>query len=223
MKWIIFDLGKTLITDNPERKVKADINAANWISLKFGINISPETLAEKRRQALQKSRLKFWGNEKRHDPNILFEFLLEELGLNKSSGGEEYWRHYNNVAELMPNAREILEYLKDKYQLGLISNGGKENILRVLKRLDIEKYFDDIISSEEHGEKSTLKPFKKFLERNSADAKECIMIGDRKDEDMYAKKLGIKTVLFTREASHYGHAIEPDYVINDLLELKKLV
>lgn len=222
MKWVIFDLGKTLIIHNPEKEREVDASAAKWLNSNYNLTLTVEEYIKTRNETLNQMRKEMWGDERRHNPELMFKNLMKRLNIEVDEGGKQFWGMYDECSELMPNAIEILEYSKEKYKLGLISNGSKDGVHRVLKRLDIEKYFDDIISSEEHGEKSTLKPFKKFLEKNSAAAEDCIMVGDRKDEDMYAKKLGMKTVLFAKAANHYGDALEPDYIIHDLIELKKL-
>ena len=112
-----------------------------------------------------------------------------------------------------------------KFKIILLSNGHKRNILPVLKRYHAIGFFDKIMISHDLGyQKSELVPFKQILKDFKFKPSEVIMVGDRLDEDMHAKKLGIHTVRIKREVVHLtGEPIQPDYEIKDLLELIPII
>lgn len=223
MQWVIFDVGGTLIEENKSKEVEANKRMLSLINKKFNTTISLEEFLEKRKLAINKSRVEMSGNADRHKPEIKVRYLLNELGIKEGSCVDEFVKIYRGIHELMPDAIEVLDYLKGKYHLAVISNGFKDGLIRALKELGMYSYFDEILTSGEYGEKSTLKPFKIFLERTKANTKDCWMIGNRTDEDIVAKKLGIKTILFTKNLESFGEAMTPDYTIDSLLELKKIL
>ena len=108
--------------------------------------------------------------------------------------------------------------------MGCISNGNKVSTHTRLKKDGLKKEFDIILYSTGVGaQKSELKPFKIFLERTNLAGRECMMVGNRKDEDMHAKKFGMKTVLITgeEEKSEGREKLEPDMEFKDLNEFKE--
>jgi len=114
---------------------------------------------------------------------------------------------------------EILEYLVEKYNLHIITNGFQEVQLLKLKNSGIYGYFDTITSSEEVGLK---KPhpvvFKTAIEKANAKNEKSIMIGDSFEADILgAEAVGMKTLFYNyrKESIPKGYLI-----INSLLEIK---
>lgn len=89
----------------------------------------------------------------------------------------------------------------------------------------MENPFDVVLYSTGVGaEKSAVEPFEVFLRKTGLDGEECLMVGNRVDEDTYAKEVGMKTVLLTKNASEpIGEKMEPDYRIQELDELKDII
>ena len=139
--------------------------------------------------------------------------LLFRYGLEHSSG-------------LTPNAEEILEYLSLKdYKLFVISDGLSKLQKSRIANNNIDKYFIDIIVSEEVG---VPKPnpiiFNTLLEKNNLNPKDVIMVGDSLEKDISgAKNANIKSIWYNPEHIINNTGIKPDFEINDLLELKELI
>ena len=74
---------------------------------------------------------------------------------------------------------EVLEKLKDKYKLGIITNGDSVVQHNKIKNVNIEKYFDEIIVS---GDVGINKPdpaiFKIMADRLGLMPEECMFVGD---------------------------------------------
>ena len=97
---------------------------------------------------------------------------------------------------LFVGAIDILNYLKPKYQMHIITNGFEEVQHKKMKNSDLLPFFDKIITSEEVGVK---KPnpliFNYALEKSGAMAEESIMIGDNFEADILgAKNVGMHTI-----------------------------
>jgi putative hydrolase of the HAD superfamily len=99
---------------------------------------------------------------------------------------------------LFPHAIETLEYLKDKYQLHIITNGFIEVQYKKIKNSGIEKFFNQTITSEEAGVQKPDKFIFEFsLNKVNASPEECIMIGDDLKIDILgAKNAGIDQIFF---------------------------
>ena len=120
---------------------------------------------------------------------------------------------------LMPHAVELLQYLKPRYQMHIVTNGFVETQFAKLERSGIRHFFTHVFVSERIG---ASKPKKAFFDHavKSANArkKESIVVGDNLEADvMGAKKAGIDAVFFNPNGQiHNQH---PNYEIASLKEL----
>lgn len=132
---------------------------------------------------------------------------------------DDYIANLSSYNHLFPYTIEILEYLKPKYKLHIITNGFQEIQDKKLKNSNIDMYFSQIINSEMAGVK---KPnpiiFELALNNASATAEKSIMIGDSLEADiMGAKTMGFNTIHFNAH-NESQHEICP--MIHDLREIK---
>ena len=122
---------------------------------------------------------------------------------------------FNN---LIPGAIEILEYLDNKYNMHVITNGFKEVQKKKLEESTITRYFKTITISEEVGYK---KPnpiiFNYALEKANAINTSSLMIGDSYQADILgAINVGINAILFNY------HNIDPSDNITSINSLSDL-
>lgn len=132
---------------------------------------------------------------------------------------EEYILYLSSYNYLFPNAIEILEYLKPKYKLHIITNGFQEIQGKKLRNSKIEGYFEHVIDSEMAGVK---KPnpviFELALNRANVVSRNALMIGDSLEADILgAKDSGFHTL-------HFNAHNEPHHnfcpMIHNLGEIK---
>ena len=119
-------------------------------------------------------------------------------------------------------AYETLAYLKERYQLHIITNGFTEVQYSKLNNCDLTHFFDLILCTEEVGvNKPNPLVFQTALERTNALASKSIMIGDNPETDIKgAQNCGLHTILFNPHSAHY----EVDSIqINALKELTNLL
>ncbi|MFC1697781.1 HAD family hydrolase [Nanoarchaeota archaeon] len=107
------------------------------------------------------------------------------------------WKENKSFAKPFPETIEVLDGLKKKYKLILLSNTDGFLIQKILKKYDMEKYFEQIVLSCNIG---MLKPnpdiFKLILEKNKLKKEEVVMVGDSMISDIEgAKEVGIKGIL----------------------------
>jgi putative hydrolase of the HAD superfamily len=146
-------------------------------------------------------------NHKIDDEEILF--LSEEY--------IEYLPKYNH---LFDGAIAILDYLKPKYNLHIITNGFQEIQGNKLRNSNIGHYFKTITNSEMAGvKKPNPKIFDFAVAVANAQKENCIMIGDCIEADVNgALNFGMDAILFTESSEQVAENIKQ---VNHLLELKK--
>ena len=131
-------------------------------------------------------------------------------------------------SRLMPHAREVLEYLRPRYRMYILSNGFTELQSRKMHSAGIEGYFDGIILSEDIGvNKPNPEIFYHALQVAGVGASEALMIGDNLEVDIAgASRVGIDQVYYDIAASG-GNAVSlqpsPTYVVTSLLDLKGIL
>ena len=133
----------------------------------------------------------------------------------------EYIDFLPDFNHLFNNTIEILEYLKTKYQLHIITNGFEEIQTKKMESSNILHYFNKVITSESVGvKKPNPKVFNFALEMANANPKNSIMIGDSIEADIQgALNLGIKAIHcnFENENINSNNFIS----IKSLIELKQ--
>lgn len=133
---------------------------------------------------------------------------------------QEYIHYLPQYNYLFDGAVEILNYLKPKYNLHIITNGFQEVQNKKLENSDISQYFTTITNSEMAGVK---KPnpliFEYALELAQAKKETSIMIGDSLEADVDgALNCGLDAILFSENSIETPFGIKQ---INHLSEIKK--
>ena len=134
----------------------------------------------------------------------------------------DYISYLPNYNYLIDGTLELLEYLKDKYQLHIITNGFEEIQDLKLEKSGIKKYFKSVITSESVGvKKPNPKVFQHALEEANANKKESIMIGDSLEADVNgALDFGIEAIYFNQELTINSLDLK---TVNSLLEIKQIL
>lgn len=96
------------------------------------------------------------------------------------------------------DAHDVLDYLKTKFKLHIITNGFKEIQATKLSTTNLDKYFDLILCSEEIGvNKPHPNVFNAALYKTGAVQNESVMIGDSFQADILgAHGVGIDAIFF---------------------------
>ncbi len=123
---------------------------------------------------------------------------------------------------LVPHAKELLEYCKDKYEMNLITNGFDTTQRLKLQYSGIARYFNHLVTSEKS---NSMKPHKDIfdyaIKAAGADIETSIMIGDAIDVDILgAINVGMDTVYYNPHKK--PHERKPTYEITHLEELMKI-
>jgi len=202
IKWIFFDVGSTLVDETKayEHRILDAIE---------GTDVTVEQFMEKR---LYFARQNLKGDLE----------TVKYFGLKLTPWHSEDETPY-------PDAEDILIYLRGKgYKIGVIANQPIGTAGR-LEEYGLLRYVDVVAASAELG---VAKPdkiiFNKALEMAGCTANESVMIGDRLDNDIIpAKELGMKTIWIRQGFAVFQNPglsdEQPDYTVDNLLELKKIL
>ncbi len=135
---------------------------------------------------------------------------------------DHYRSHLCKQTKLFEGSKELLEYLKPKYALALITNKPYPFVLPILRQLDID-LFDLVLGGESLPQKKPHPlPLLHACKHFGIDPHEALMVGDSSNDFFAAKEAGIEMVLVS-----YGYekdeTLTPQYRCNSLLELKELL
>ena len=170
MKRLLFDLDNTLIKWKDEYTI-----ALQKTIEEFNIDIDYHVIDA----VIEKQ-------EKVHDmmnKEVLLNDINEETGLNLDmSFIERLFEHQKYIADIDDDVIETLEYLKDKYDIVLLTNYFIEPQIGRLKKVGIDKYFSRFIG----GDMVLIKPHKEaFLEGvKDLPLENVTMIGDSVECDV---------------------------------------
>lgn len=154
---------------------------------------------------------------------VRFQKTLNHFGIEDYELGTKIGDDYIDITPrkpgLLPNTLHVLDTLKERYRLHIITNGFEEvqDVKMISSGLD--GYFEKIITSEKVGEKKPHPEVFQFaLNSANAQAAESLMIGDNLLADVIgAREIGMDQVYFN--PYQVPHKEEVSYEIADLKEL----
>ena len=136
---------------------------------------------------------------------------------------EDYVYWSPRIVKLVPGTMELLEYLKPKHHLHLITNGFEEVQDTKLTLSGMKPYFETLTVSEEVGvKKPNPEIFQYALNKAHATAEESLMIGDEMAVDIDgARAAGIDTVLFNPKGEKIDG--ERTFEVRNLQEIEQIL
>jgi putative hydrolase of the HAD superfamily len=153
-----------------------------------------------------------------------FNLTLEAFGISDTmmanAMADDYVEMSPLKTNLFPHAIEMLEYLHGQYRLHIITNGFDEVQFKKLERTGMNRYFDQVITSEEAG---AMKPkeriFRFALNKANALAGESLMIGDEIEIDLLGAKAAGLDQMFV---NHHGKT-HSEYFTFEVRSLAEIV
>lgn len=148
---------------------------------------------------------------------------LKELGVDDPRLGEKLAERFPQERSSRPivyeETYEVLDKLKEKYRLFLLTNGSPE--LQGIKLAGVPKlptYFDHIVVSGEFGEgKPSPNIFRHVMELADIRPEEGVMVGDKLSTDIRgALGVGMHSVWINRNQMPASPDVRPDFEIENL-------
>jgi putative hydrolase of the HAD superfamily len=156
-----------------------------------------------------------------------FVLPLEHYGIHDTDLAdhlsEDYVYWSPRIVRLVHGTMELLDYLKPKYHLHLITNGFQEVQHTKLSLSGLEPYFETLTVSEEVGvKKPNPEIFLYALNKAQAKVEESLMVGDEMAVDIDgARAIGMDTVFLSLKREVVVG--ECTYEVHNLLEIKEFL
>ena len=175
---------------------------------------------------------KLWAD---YDKNLIehsyirqhrFPMVFRSLGVDesdiKADLNAEYLRLLPRKPHLLESAREMLDHLRGRYTMHIITNGFAEIQAVKMDSAEIAHYFTHVVTSENaNAKKPDPLVFQYAMNISGTTASESLMIGDNYEADILgAKSAGMDTVFYNPQATLVND--NPTYDIrhwNDLIAI----
>ena len=153
--------------------------------------------------------------------------VIRDLGLESTALGREcidlwFFKGCEDLVTLSSGCTGLLDELRQRYRLGVITNGPAEVQQHKFDHTGVSEYFEMFLPSGEVGvEKPDPRIFHIALDRLGLAPREAIFVGDHLDLDvMGAQRAGMKAVWYNpqRWPSEFPHIV-PDAEIGRLQDL----
>ncbi len=143
------------------------------------------------------------------------------------------YRNHKPSLMLPDESREVLERLSGKYKLGLVSDGYLPAQRYKLDELDIEKYFEVIVFTEEIGRefwKPSTRGFEIACEKISNSYEQSVYVADNITKDFAGpNKLGFAAAIQLIRANKVhkyeapNEIAKPSHVVKNLYDVEKII
>ena len=224
IRYVLFDVDDTLLDFG-----KAEAAAIRKTFERIGIPVTDELIRRYSEiNAQQWSRFEKGEITREKLLTERFDILFSELGINvPSEMAQASYEYLLGIGHyFVDGAEELLEALKDKYELYIVSNGNASVQDRRLNSAGIIPYFKDIFISERVGfNKPSAEFFDACFEHIPGFEKDkAVIVGDRLSSDILGGiNAGVKTCWFNPRGDAPDPDIPADYEIKHLSELPALL
>jgi pyrophosphatase PpaX len=156
-----------------------------------------------------------WEVFDRMDPERSEEMITEYRTWNLDN-------HDLMVKEFVGVSETVKSLVEKGYKMGIVTTKLHSTVLKGLKLMDLEKYFDVIVALD-HVEKAKPdpEPIFKALEQLGSKPEEAIMVGDNYHDILAGKNAGTKTagVAWSIKGREYIAKYEPDYILENMADI----
>lgn len=219
-EWILFDADETLFHFDA-------FSGLQLMFTQFGVDFSPQDYQEYQMinkplwsdyqngaisaQQLQHMRFDLWSNKLRITPAELNSAFMMAMA---------------EICAPIDGAVSLLNALKDRAKLGIITNGFIELQQVRLERTGLREHFELLVISEEVG---VAKPHRDIFEHaltlmGSPRRENVLMVGDNPDSDILGGiNAGFDTCWLNRENKPTPDGIIPKYQVGSLWSLEQLL
>lgn len=164
-------------------------------------------------------------------PTLILErflFVLRPCGITRKEDvlalNDDFLQRTTTKKRVLPGTFELLDYLKPRYRMYILSNGFREVQSQKLENAGLAPYFDRMILSEDAGINKPHKAiFDYALVNTNSRRKESLMIGDSWEADIAgAHGAGMDQLWLNPE----GRAVQefvPTYQVRSLEEIRTIL
>lgn len=192
IKVIFFDAGGVLF----DTIVKGDERIRNLL-IERGYTLTDINRAIKKAKEVKLNFITTWDEEEEYYKRY-YGTIAQELGEKELTNELLFFTHFAAHCELFTEVEDVLNELRKKYRLAVISNA-MPSMDWIFDRLRIRKYFDSIIlSAFEKVEKPGEEIYYAALNKLKVSSEESIFIDDIIENVVGAQRIGIRGIHLDR-------------------------
>jgi len=219
-KWILFDADETLFHFDAYQGLKLMFS-------RYGITFTELDFVQ-----YQKVNKPLWDDYQNGAisaaqlQNTRFKPWAQQLNITTQVINSAFLTAMADICALLPGAKELLDSLKGRAQLGIITNGFTELQQVRLEHTGLQDLFSVLVISEQVG---VAKPDRAifdfaFSQMGHPDKSEILMVGDNVHSDILGgNNAGIDTCWFNAHSQPVPDGIKPSYQVSTLEQLKQLL
>ena len=159
-----------------------------------------------------------------YSPNWYRVYRAAKLPRARWDDADRAWRkHYGtHRPKLIPGVRRILQDLAMRHQLGVVTSGDRDRVLRQLRFFKLTKLFAaQVCSGDTRYRKPHPAPLRLALRQMSLQPSGCIYVGDSPEDLEMARRAGVRAIgvlgPFPTEARL--RAARPELLLSSIAEL----
>lgn len=172
-----------------------------------------------------------WGIkelERHYSPNWYQVYRAAKLPRRLWKQADRVWRaHYaKHRPKLISGARPVLEAIRTKHLLGLVTSGDRDRVARQLREFRLTRLFSArVCSGDTRSKKPHPEPLRLALRQMELQAACCVYVGDAPQDVEMARRAGVRAigVLGPFPTEKRLRAARPEFLIGSLEELPDLL
>ncbi|HEY6946387.1 MAG TPA: HAD family hydrolase, partial [Candidatus Acidoferrum sp.] len=172
-----------------------------------------------------------WGIqelERHYSPNWYQVYRAAKLPRKLWSEADRAWRvHYaKHKPQLISGVRRVLAEVARKHDLGLVTSGDRDRVVRQLREFRLTRLFlAQVCSGDTRRKKPHPEPLKLALQQMELEAACCVYVGDAPQDVEMARRAGVRAigVLGPFPTEKRLRAARPECLIDSLEELPDIL
>lgn len=172
-----------------------------------------------------------WGIEeleRHYSPNWYQVYRAAKLPRRLWNQADRVWRaHYaEHRPKLIAGARAVLETIRTKHLLGLVTSGDRDRVAGQLRDFRLTRLFSArVCSGDTRRKKPHPEPLRLALRQMQLEAACCVYVGDAPQDVEMARRAGVRAigVLGPFPTEQRLRAAQPEFLLGSLEELPDLL
>src|SRR5215470_78329 len=168
-----------------------------------------------------------WGIkelERHYSPNWYQVYRAAKLPRKRWNDADRAWRaHYaKHQPQLIPGVRRVLQAVRRRHELGLVTSGDRDRVVRQLREFRLTRIFSArVCSGDTLMKKPHPAPLRLALRQMELEAACCVYVGDAPQDVEMARRAGMRAigVLGPFPTEKRLRAARPEFLIDSLEEL----
>jgi HAD superfamily hydrolase (TIGR01549 family) len=148
---------------------------------------------------------------------------------------EEHWDQANDLwrthyakhpSRLVTGARRVLQSLRRRYALGLVTSGDRDRVMRQLREFALTRMFRArVCGGDTRERKPHPAPLRMALKQMKLEAEECVYVGDTPEDLEMAGTIGMRAIAFLGPfpTETRLRAAKPEFLLKKLDDLPALL